>query len=195
MDKEDFLLSQIDEFREKAKKLQQLLNTKETKVKELQNIVDEREGKAEELQTILDAKKKQADGINQEVAAHVDGLIGKVNEKFDWMSTSINNSLLENQKEIKKTVDQMETAISDLQAELKASKAELSDKIHTEDVQCFRNMEDLIKEQNEKLAVLAEMEEKSKATHVHVKVLSWFSVINFVVLVAYILYSLGIFNM
>ena len=46
MDKEDFLLKQIDEFREKAKQLQALLVTKEDKVQELQNIVDEREEKA-----------------------------------------------------------------------------------------------------------------------------------------------------
>lgn len=46
VEKEDFLLNQIDEFREKAKQLQSLLISKESKVQELQEIVEERgEGK------------------------------------------------------------------------------------------------------------------------------------------------------
>ncbi len=45
MEKEDFLLSQIDEFREKAKQLQDLLAAKENTVQELQSIVNEREAR------------------------------------------------------------------------------------------------------------------------------------------------------
>ena len=67
MDKEDFLLKQIDEFREKAKQLQALLVTKEDKVQELQNIVDEREEGCKEAfcfarkvhETQMKEKKKQ----------------------------------------------------------------------------------------------------------------------------------------
>ena len=47
--KEDFLLNQIDEFREKAQQLQDLLITKEHKAMELQDIVKERETKANDL--------------------------------------------------------------------------------------------------------------------------------------------------
>ena len=63
MEKEDFLLSQIDEFREKAKQLQDLLAAKENKVQELQSIVNEREGKAEEWQHILVERQEEADKI------------------------------------------------------------------------------------------------------------------------------------
>ena len=40
VDKDDFLLTQIDEFRKKAQKLQEMLDTKETKAKELADIVE-----------------------------------------------------------------------------------------------------------------------------------------------------------
>ena len=46
MDKEDFLLKQIDEFREKQNSFRLCLLQKEDKVQELQNIVDEREEKS-----------------------------------------------------------------------------------------------------------------------------------------------------
>ena len=60
MEKEDFLLSQIDEFREKAKQLQNLLTSKESKVQELQNLVNEREDKAQELEQILSERQEEA---------------------------------------------------------------------------------------------------------------------------------------
>ncbi len=44
--REDFLLSQIDEFRERAKQLQSLLDSRETEAQELQTLVDERRGES-----------------------------------------------------------------------------------------------------------------------------------------------------
>ena len=67
VDKDDFLITQIDEFREKAKRLQEMLKTKETKAKELSSIVEEREAKADELQQILDERQAKADGITAQV--------------------------------------------------------------------------------------------------------------------------------
>ena len=60
VEKEDFLLNQIDEFREKAKQLQNLLASKESKVQELQTLVNEREDKAQELEQILTEKQEEA---------------------------------------------------------------------------------------------------------------------------------------
>ena len=54
VDKDDFLLTQIDEFREKAKRLAgDAQYERDQKQKELSSIVEEREAKAEELQQIL----------------------------------------------------------------------------------------------------------------------------------------------
>ena len=82
MDKDDFLLAQIDEFREKAKQLQEMLITKESKAKELQTIVQEREVKADELQQILDERQEKVDGIEAEVARQIDQLIERVDGKM-----------------------------------------------------------------------------------------------------------------
>ena len=63
MENEDLLISQIDEFREKAKQLQVLLAAKESKAAELQSLVDERAGKAQELEHILTERQEEADKI------------------------------------------------------------------------------------------------------------------------------------
>ena len=73
-------------------------------------------------------------------------------------------------------------------------KLELAEKIHTEDVKCYRNMQDLIKELTVKLEENDTLEKSLNTVKGYTKCLTWFSVINFVVLVAFILYSLGVFN-
>lgn len=64
--REDFLLSQIDEFRERAKQLQSLLDSRETEAQELQTLVDERQEKADALGQILEERqKKQMDSLRK----------------------------------------------------------------------------------------------------------------------------------
>ena len=74
VEKEDFLLSQIDEFREKAKQLQNLLTSKESKVQELQNLVNEREDKAQELEQILSERQEEADEIVSDFSKSIGGI-------------------------------------------------------------------------------------------------------------------------
>ena len=67
MQQDDFLLKQIDEFREKAKQLQSILVTKENKVDELQSVLEEREEQARKLQQELEEHQKEADLLVQGV--------------------------------------------------------------------------------------------------------------------------------
>ena len=76
VENEDLLINQIDEFREKAKQLQVLLEAKESKAAELQSLVDERAGKAQELEHILTERQEEADKIVTEFGRKVDANIG-----------------------------------------------------------------------------------------------------------------------
>ena len=174
-EKDDYLLSQIDEFREKAQKLQSLLLTKESKVMELQSIVDEKEGKAKELELILDERQKKADGITEEVSKQIESLIDKVTSKMEQIGVSLGQELQDGQKlggqqiedlkntlaslnsqqmeELKETLgsmsvqqaEELKNALDSLNSQLEVVKSELSDKVHSENVKCFRNVSDLLK--------------------------------------------------
>ena len=87
--REDFLLSQIDEFRERAKQLQSLLDSRETEAQELQTLVDERQEKADALGQILEERQKKADGFTAEVEKQIDRLIGKVSAKMEEIEVSM----------------------------------------------------------------------------------------------------------
>lgn len=195
MEKEDYLLSQIDEFRAKAQQLQNLLLTKESKVQELQEIVDEREIKAKELEYILDERQRKADGITEEVTKQIDSLIDKVAEKMEAIGASLGKELQDGQKinerqleELKDTLgvlngqqleeikgalgslseqqaEELKNALSELNAQLEVVKSDLSDKVHSENVQCYRNLADLLKSVEGKLDKANEIEKKVISVH------------------------------
>lgn len=238
VEKEDFLLSQIDEFREKAKQLQVLLASKESKVQELQSIVNEREDKAEELQHILTERQVEADKIVTEFSHTVDELSGKLTSKMTEIEASIssqvadvkkaseeqlasnrrlneeqiaankklseeqlatNKQFLEEQAIANKKLSEGQIAevkalLENATAQLESIKTDLSEKVHSENVKCYRNIQDLFNEFDSKIEKMDEMEKGVGSVKGYVKCLSWFSILNFVVLIGFILYSLGIFN-
>lgn len=234
--KEDFLIRQIDEFKEKAKQLQQLLDTKESRVQELQNVVEEREQKARSLQEILDEKQQEADGITkgvesygkqvaeklgnqiaelkeylkeqgngsdekltaslneirlsvealqalvngisgavgdlpasvEKINASVSGLpasVGKINASVDGLPamvdgiTSSIDSLSTSMEGIVTSMDglsdTLENSVSrkwdEVFAKLDTVKGELSEKVHSENVKCYRNVQALVEELEQKL--------------------------------------------
>ena len=79
--------------------------------------------------------------------------------------------------------------------QLESMKTDLSEKVHSENVKCYRNIQDLFNEFDSKIAKMDEMERSVHSIRGYVKCLTWFSIINFVVLLGFILFSLGIFNL
>lgn len=225
IEKDDYLLAQIDEFRAKAQQLQNLLLTKESKVQELQEIVDEREIKAKELEYILDERQKKADGITEEVTKQIDSLIDKVSEKMEAIGASLGKELQEGQRinerqleELKNTLgdlngqqmeeikgalgslsaqqaEDLKNALSELNTQLEVVKTDLSDKVHSENVQCYRNLADLLKSVEEKLDKANVIEKKVSSVHKCTIAVIVLSVINMLGLTALALYELGVFQL
>lgn len=238
VEKEDFLISQIDEFREKAKQLQNLLAAKETKVQELQSLVDEREDKAQELEQILTERQQEADRIVTEFGRKVDDLANKVTSKMTEIESCISGQVAEvkqaseeqlaanrrlnedqiaankklseeqiatnkqfleeqaiaNKKLSEGQIAEVKALLENATTQLESIKTDLSEKVHTENVKCYRNIQDLFNEFDSKIEKMDEMESGVGSVKGYVKCLSWFSILNFVVLIGFILYSLGIFR-
>lgn len=238
VEKEDFLLSQIDEFREKAKQLQNLLVSKESKVQELQSIVNERQDKAQELESILTERQEEADKIVIEFTKKVDDLADRVTSKMTEIETGIlgqveqvkhasevqiaanrqlnedqisanrklseeqlatNKQFLEEQAIANKKLSEAQIAevkalLENATAQLESIKTDLSEKVHSENVKCYRNIQDLFNEFDSKIEKMDDMERGVGSVKGYVKCLSWFSILNFVVLILFIIYSLGIFK-
>ena len=227
VENEDLLINQIDEFREKAKQLQVLLEAKESKAAELQSLVDERAGKAQELEHILTERQEEADKIVTEFGRKVDALADKVttkmaeieaglsgqvadirktseeqtasNRKLNEEQIAANKQFLEEQAIANKKLSEGQIAevkelLENATSQLESIKTDLSEKVHTENVKCYRNIQDLFNEFDSKIEKMDEMEGGVDSVKGYVKLLSWFSILNFVVLIVFILYSMGVFR-
>ncbi len=205
----DFLLKQIDEFRDKAQQLQGLLISKESKVKELQSLVDEREDKAEQLQQILKERQEKADGITETVGKQMDAILGRVTQKLDDVQTEIGKQLESGSKLSEEQIakmngtmtevhNQLASIVEDLEAlrgQVDDSRAEVSEKVHSENVKCYRNIQDLFKEGMDQLEKVEGVSQEVKSLKGFMKFSAWISVVNLIVLVGLVLYSVGVFNM
>lgn len=202
LEREDLLLNQIDEFREKAQQLQELLLSKESKAVELQHIVDEREGKARELEHILSERQRRADGITEEMTKQIDSLIDRVSAKVDEIGTSIHEAvgkeLSDSRQLSEKQVEELKELkelLATLTPQLEEVKTELSDKVHTENVKCYRNIADLFKSMEDKMDKVNDVQQSVSSVRKCTITIIVLTVINMLGLVALALYELGVFQM
>ena len=194
VENEDLLINQIDEFREKAKQLQVLLEAKESKAAELQSLVDERAGKAQELEHILTERQEEADKIVTEFGRKVDALADKVTTKMAEIEAGLSGQAIANKKLSEGQIAEVKELLENATSQLESIKTDLSEKVHTENVKCYRNIQDLFNEFDSKIEKMDEMEGGVDSVKGYVKLLSWFSILNFVVLIIFILYSMGVFH-
>lgn len=269
IEKSDYLLRQIDEFREKAAQLQDLLQTRENKARELQFIVDEKQREADDLSA----------GVTRSVERIMDRVDIRIDRRFDEMERGLDRRLqnlpagTENTEELKemirgikapevdttelkemireikapevdttelkemiqgikipeadtteikemiqgiklpevdtgkiteelkapiedfkKSIDEVKAPLTEVTKEVGGMKGEILEKIHTEGVQVFRNTRDLLDEQGQKIEGLGEVKAEVKSLKTSLKICLWFGIINFVVLIVYVLYDLGVFS-
>ena len=211
MENNDYLLTQIDEFREKAKQLQALLLSKETKVKELQTIVAEREDKAEELQQILEERQEKADGITAEVNKQINRMIEQVSQKMDEVQTAmseeleagrrLNDSQADQVKEIlekagertNERVEELVKSLSSVNDQLEGLKPEIADKIHTENVKCYRNIQDLFKGFEDQIEKIETVDQNVRFLKKIMKILTGLAAADLIGVLLVLLHAVGIF--
>ena len=190
VENEDFLLSQIDEFREKAKQLQSLLSSKENKVQQLQEIVAEREGKAKELSDMIEERQDAADRVVAGVGEQIDGMVEKVDAKLNELNEAFAERLAENAvnstdqtEEVRSLIDEQNQKLTEtvegLNGQFDKIKNEIFEKIHSEDVKCYRNIQTLVDESDKKVEEMAEKIDKISSLKTMSMIIVILTVLNF----------------
>ena len=125
---DDMLLEQIDAFREKAEQLQNMINERQSKVNKLEN---------------LDNTKivRQLDEMNKSVNANLANIERKLDEQAGKPSEGGEIS--------EESITQITTSVNGIKGEINSMKEELSEKVHSENVKVYRNINDLLTEMKE----------------------------------------------
>ena len=197
---DDALFAQIDAFKAKAKELSGLIANKQAKVADLENLVSSREQQNEKLKAELELTRKQYKELED-----------KLDARFDAMKESLTNDLskttgdmVEQNREalepVRQTVGNVSTELSEVKETTAAvnksvsgMKEQIFDKVHTESIQSYKNLQEFIKENDHsdenRLSILTSIEKlKGAVTFVGV-----ISVINMGMLVCMLLHILGVF--
>ena len=248
MQKEDFFLKQIDEFKEKAKYLHNLMMTKESKVEELEGQLEEKEEKAKNLQEILNVKQEEADKLTQNVRVQIDALISRVDaqmraidesisgeintleeqiseqmaeinsnsrqglaemdKKIQNFSLSTSEKLEQQTNSMKETLESFSSELTKIKTELEKLaetskddeensqkleevKLELGEKIHRENVKCYRNIQTLLEELEGKIERVEIGTQSMKVVKSYFGALIIIGVVNFSGLIAIIAQMFG----
>ncbi len=138
-DGDDRLFEQIDAFREKAQQLSAIIHSKQTKVANLEALVGEKEEQNRYLHDEVDRLKSQSDKLVIELDSRIktisDGLsadIDDLKKQFLEKADTANAPLIEK-------VDTMNSSFSNM-------KEEVFDKVHTENLQAYKNVQSFIQE-------------------------------------------------
>ena len=79
-----------------------------------------------------------------------------------------------------------------MNSQITTLKTDIADKIHAEDVKCYRNIQDLFKNMDAKLDEIDKLQRKSKTTKTCVIVSMIFAILNFAAVIGMMLLQLGI---
>lgn len=209
----DALLVQIDAFRDKAVKLSGLIGAKQKKVVALEALVKQREAdiadKEEQiaaLQSELDSKQKEADALVTTVETQVDRMLTSVKADLSDLNQNISDKISEENQagadKLETLLNTVNTSVGEIKETLANSsegisledvKQELSEKIHSENVKVFRNIQDTMKEMDHSEEMDISFEEKYQAMKSRFIGILVVLIVNFGVSIVILLHSLGIF--
>ncbi len=189
---EDMLLAQIDAFRDKAKQLQTLISAKERKVKELEAMVRAKEERNNQLQEELSKKQAEADGIAADVETQVDRMMQTLRGSVDDLEQRIQQQVADNQENAAVQTQAVKDTLEDMTSGLDAIKGELSEKVHSENVLQYRNIQDLLKELDNREEAAKKSEEEFSVVKKRITLVTVVSIVNVVAVVTLILATFGI---
>ena len=142
------------------------------------------------LGQILKEREEKADGITAEVERQIDLLIEKVAAKMDEIESSMQEDVADGKRFNEEKAKELKESLEQIQEQLTTIKTELSDKVHTENVKCYRNISDLFKSMEDKLDRLTVVEEKLAPIKIGVIVACVLGILNFI---ATIVLMFGVF--
>ena len=157
--------------------------------------MDERQEKADALDQILQERQEKADSLTSEVEKQIDNIIAKVAAKMDEIEATMKDDVADGKRFNEEKAKELKESLEQVQEQLTVVKNDLSEKVHSENVKCYRNVQDLFRSMDEKVDRLAQIESKLGRTQGLVTVSLIFGILNLGILIALLLLNLGVLGL
>lgn len=251
VNRDDDLLQQIDEFRDRAQQLQSLMNDREEELRQLEQRRQEQErrrrqrqqeeplltgqelkraepdremelhpidlcpqarpiqpeqpvsvretepgifeSQMQRLEQIMQERDESTAGFTAEVERKIDEMIAKVSAKMNELDESVRESVDGGNQISAERARELKESLEQLQEQLASLKAELSDKVHSENVKCYRNIQELLRNLEKKLDAVEVLEQQANSARTFLVAVLIFTILNFVAVIGMMLVQLGVF--
>lgn len=90
----------------------------------------------------------------------IDRLIGKVSAKMEEIEVSMKEDVADGKRLNEEKAKELKDSLAQIEEQLTTAKTEISEKVHTENVKCYRNISDLFRSMDERLDKLTVMESR-----------------------------------
>ena len=193
LDRDDVLIKQIDEFKVKARQLQEMLQTREGRVHELQSVVHAKEERVQELEKELSRKKNEANYVSEELNRNIQVVIDKMDQFMQSMGERLSTEVQDSLNESKSLLTTIDQTMQNVNVSVEGMKKDISENIHDENVRNYRNVQMVIVVLEKKMVRKEDHDRDIKSLKTIMQCATWVTVINFIALVAFILYQLKVF--
>ena len=125
----------------------------------------------------------------------IDNIIAKVAAKMDEIEATMKDDVADGKRFNEEKAKELKESLEQVQEQLTVVKNDLSEKVHSENVKCYRNVQDLFRSMDEKVDRLAQIESKLGRTQGLVTVSLIFGILNLGILIALLLLNLGVLGL
>ena len=154
--------------------------------------MEELKEKERQLQQQMEQFSKGMDAKLAQVSIQMDSGLESLNGKLDSGLESLNGKLDSGLESLNGKLD---LGFGSIEKKLDVCKGELSDKIHSENVKNYRNVQAFMEELTEKLEAKEQGTERKKSARGLLRAVLIVGILNLLAMAGWILYELGIISM
>lgn len=173
-------MEELKELRERERQRAQLLTELKSQVEQMSGRMD---SKMEQVSGRMDAQVEQMSG---RMDAQMEQLSKGTDAKLAQVSIQLDSGLENLTRQLTELTNQQKI-------ELAALKGELADKIHTENVKSYRNVQALMEELEQKLTEKEQSTEHRKSARGLLRTVLFVGILNLLAVIGIFLYELGVF--
>lgn len=145
------------------------------------------------LEQILQEHDEGAADFTSEVERKIDEMIEKVSAKMSELDESVRESVDGGNQISAERARELKESLEQIQEQLTFLKAELSDKVHAENVKCYRNIQALLKQMERRLDDIGELGQKAASMRTFLFVILGLTAFNVISAIVVMLAQFGAF--
>ena len=150
-DQDEYMLAQIDRFRNRAKELQEKLRSREEELARLEADIEEKDRRVQELEILVNARREENDNFLESADRQFRDMVYRLEGRINVLAREIEEKVASDEKLSEDQTVKLQWEIKQIDRSLDKVKSDLSDKTHQEMLTTYRNMHTALEETEARL--------------------------------------------